>query len=355
MKLLLYTIPFVFFSLTPAVFAQDGKENKQIAKDKAERETQVVTGYEVTKIKVRDSIFLLKGKGGNVAVQMGKEGILVIDSQFEASAPEIIKTIQQVSNRPIKFLINTHHHGDHTGGNGYMNNLGITTIAQERVRQRIIEKENEAYIKEQKKAYEDYLKEAENKGLSDEKAKQGAKEILQEMEANLKGSELLPTITFGDNLSFYFNNDKVIAFHVHNAHTDGDVMIFFSNSNVIHTGDAFVQGGYPFIDTANGGTLDGYMKGLSRIMMMTDEETKIIPGHGDLATREDVSYSYKMLEYLKNSISYHRINKKTEDEVVAMKDITKDFDAKGFGKGFISSEKIVRTIYQEVAKRYPWK
>ena len=99
-----------------------------------------------------------------------------------------------------------------------MNNLGITTIAQERVRQRIIEKENEAYIKEQKKAYEDYLKEAENKGLSDEKAKQGAKEILQEMEANLKGSELLPTITFGDNLSFYFNNDKVIAFHVHNAH-----------------------------------------------------------------------------------------------------------------------------------------
>ncbi|HAT67589.1 MAG TPA: MBL fold metallo-hydrolase, partial [Flavobacteriaceae bacterium] len=168
----------------------------------------------------------------------------------------------------------------------------------------------------------------------------------------MKIDNTFPFITFEDDLTFHFNDQKILVFHVHNAHTDGDSMVYFTDSNVLHTGDVFFNGKYPYIDINNGGSFDGYINALSKILMLVDEDTKIIPGHGEIAKMKDVKYTKSMLEFLHSKVAYHYVGRKSKEQIMAMKDITKEFDDKGYGSGYISTEKFMDFIYEDVALKY---
>ncbi len=263
-------------------------------------------------IKVNSNIYMLQGNGGNIGLSFGNDGVFMIDAQFAKSIEQIQKDINTISNKPVQFLVNTHFHGDHIGGNAAMAQTGTIIFSQENLRTRLL-------------------------GIiADEK-----KKIPQ---------ETLPMVTFSEDLTFHYNGEKIYAFHVHNAHTDGDAMVYFTTSNVLHTGDVFFNGKYPFIDTENGGSLKGCVEGIEKALLVINEDTKIIPGHGDVGTYKDLQKAADMLSIVYKRVAMNYINKKTEEEVAKMTDLTKEYDNNGYGSGFISREAFLRMIYKEVAK-----
>ncbi|SRX53024.1 MBL fold metallo-hydrolase [Aequorivita sp. CIP111184] len=263
-------------------------------------------------IKVNNKIYMLQGKGGNIGLSFGSDGVFMIDDQFAESIEQIQKDIQTISKKPVQFLVNTHFHGDHTGGNAILAQTGTIIFSQENVRTRLM-----GMIAEEKK------------------------KIPQ---------EILPIVTFSEDLTFHYNGEKIYVFHIHDAHTDGDAMVYFTSSNVLHTGDVFFNGKYPFIDTENGGSLTGCIKGLEKAMMVINEDTKIIPGHGDVGSYKDLQKTVEMLSTVYKRVTMNYINKKSEEEVAKMTDLTKEYDDNGYGGGFISTEAFLRMVYSEVAK-----
>lgn len=264
-------------------------------------------------IKVANSIYMIKGKGGNIGFCYGKDGVFMIDDQFEKGIEDVISKIKSIHDGPIEYLVNTHHHGDHVGGNTTLAKNGTTIFSHKNVRKRLLNTENAT--SENKRDYQ------------------------------------LPIITFSEDMTFYYNEEQIMVFHVHQAHTDGDALVYFSKSNVIHTGDTFFNGKYPYIDLNNGGSVQGVIEALKKVLMIADEDTKIIPGHGNLATIKEIKFAISMLTDLWDKVYKQYKLQKTEDEVVAMKDITAKYDAKNYGKDwFISTEKMIRTIYQDIAK-----
>ena len=269
--------------------------------------------YHTKLINVKGNMNMLQGKGGNIGIIHGKDGIFLIDDQFEEGIPDLLKDLKGLSKKPIKYLVNTHHHGDHIGGNALLAKEGITIFSHKNVRDRIKEK------------------------MTDETEK--------------IDRDILPQITFSEDITFHFNGEDILVFHVHEAHTDGDVMVYFTNSNVLHTGDIFFNGKYPFIDLESGGSLSGVLNALNKILMVADEDTKIIPGHGNIGSINDVKYSRAMLVNIMKRVTHHIVNLKSVEEILQMKEITQKYDDKGYGDGFISTEKMIRTIYKEVEAR----
>ncbi len=263
-------------------------------------------------VKVSDHIYMLQDKGGNIGLSFGDDGIFMIDDQFDENIEKTQATIAAIDKQSVQFLVNTHHHGDHTGGNVAMAQTGTVIFSQENVRKRL-----EAAI-------------AESEDVDSKKS--------------------LPMITFNEDMTFYYNNDQIFVFHVHNAHTDGDAMVYFMDSNVIHTGDVFFNGRYPFIDLKSGGSILGYAEALSRLLILTNDETKVIPGHGDLATTKDVMFTRDMLLDLHQQVSALQKAGKTEEEILNMASITKKYDDLGFGTGFISAKRMLQTVYADVTK-----
>jgi glyoxylase-like metal-dependent hydrolase (beta-lactamase superfamily II) len=247
--------------------------------------------------------YMLVGAGGNIGVSVGNDGILIIDNQFAPLSQKIIEALKQLSNEPIKYVVNTHHHGDHTGGNENFGNLGATIMAHENVKKRLEEK---------------------------------------------KPKIAVPVITFSDKLSIQINGENVLVIHVDNAHTDGDSLLYFPESNVLHTGDTYFNGRYPYIDLKSGGSIDGYINAVKTGLMYVDDETKIIPGHGKLSNKREYLTFLKMLESLKGNISAEIENEKTEDEITSDTSITKTYDDLDYGCCFISSEKIRQTVYKSL-------
>jgi len=313
----------------------------------------VSSEYNVRIIKVRDSIFMLQGKGGNIGVSIGKDGTLLIDDQFPESVPNILNAVSNLTKNPVQFLINTHHHPDHVGGNKGMREAGVSIFAHENTKNRILQ----AFAKEQAIVADSLVNLRVDKmtgdGMERGSAETRAKQIVAANMPEIDQAKL-PMITFTSDLTFNYNGEDILIFHIDNAHTDGDVLVYFTQSNVLHTGDTYIKNFYPFIDAENGGSYAGYINGLKKIMSVIDDETKIIPGHGDIASITDVRYTLSMMEYVTGKVTYHRVDKKTEDQVAGMKDITKEYDEKGFGKGFISTDAFVRGAYKEAAQRYQW-
>ncbi|MEH6763863.1 MAG: MBL fold metallo-hydrolase [Aequorivita antarctica] len=274
---------------------------------------QTDTGKKVSTklIKVNNKIYMLQGNGGNIGLSFGNDGIFMIDDQFAEDIEQIQNDIKEVSDKPVRFLVNTHFHGDHIGGNAAMAQTGTVIFSQENVRNRI----QEMIRKETKKIPQ----------------------------------EALPLVTFSEDLTFHFNGEKIYVFHIHNAHTDGDAMVYFTNSNVLHTGDVFFNGKYPFIDIDNGGSLIGCIEGLEKARLIINEDTKVIPGHGNVGTYKDLIKTMDMLSTVYKRVYANYINEKTEDEVAKMTDITKEYDDEGYGAGFISTEAFLRMIYKSVA------
>jgi len=291
-KIILNTV-FLFFVLT--AFAQSDNGEKTNTK----------------LVRVNNKIYMLQGNGGNIGLSFGNDGVFMIDDQFAEDIEHIQKEIKKVSDKPVRFLVNTHFHGDHTGGNAAMAQAGTVIFSQENVRNRL-------------------------QGM----IRREAKKIPQ---------EALPLVTFSEDLTFHFNGEKIYVFHVHNAHTDGDAMVYFTDSNVLHTGDVFFNGKYPFIDIENGGSLTGYINGLEKARLIINEDTQIIPGHGNVGTYNDLIKTIDMLSIVYKRVYANYINKKTEDEVAKMTDPTKEYDADGYGTGFISTEAFLRMIYKSVA------
>lgn len=251
------------------------------------------------------NMYMLEGQGGNIGLSVGEDGVLIIDSQFARLSPKILSAIRTLSDKPIQFLTNTHHHGDHTGGNENIKNEGAKIIAHDNVYRRI--KDN-----------------------------------------SVQSDGYLPTITFNDKLNIHFNNDQILIFHADNAHTDGDSILYFMNSNVLHTGDTFFNGRYPYIDLASNGSVNGYISAVKSSLMLIDDDTKIIPGHGNLSNKAEYESFLKMLEDLKKLVLKEIESGKTEDEVAANSSLTKTYDDLGMGWNFISSEKIRRTFYKSL-------
>lgn len=337
----------VISTLVPSAKAQEDT-------GKGEHRQKATTEYSIRPQKVRDSIYMLAGKGGNIGLCIGEDGAFLIDDQFAESTPNILNAVSNLTLNPVQFLVNTHHHPDHTGGNKNMREAGVTIFAHTNVRKRLIYEQEEGQLAKIEKSLTQRAEKAKSDGKPMKESELERELLYEKMAMEDVDEKILPMITFEEDLTFHYNGQDIVVFHVHNAHTDGDVMVYFTQSNVLHTGDAFVKNQYPFIDADNGGSYEGYIKALEKILMLIDDETLIIPGHGSLATIADVRYTKSMMDFVYNSVSYHRIDKKTEDQVAAMKDITKEYDAKGFGSGFISTEAFVRSAYKEAALKYRW-
>ena len=261
-------------------------------------------------VQLSDQVYMLLGRGGNIGVSVGGDGIFVIDDQFAPLSSKIIAAIKAISDKPIQYLVNTHWHGDHTGGNVNMAKAGATIMAHDNVRKRLAETP-----------------------LRDE---------------SMRPAEALPVITFNDKMNMYLNGEHVALFHVDKAHTDGDVLIYFTESNILHTGDTYFKERYPYIDLNSGGSLNGYIAAVERSLMLIDDDTKIIPGHGTVSNKAEYGKFLKMMKTIKGNIQAEIDKGKSEDDVAANGALTKQYDDLGYGSGFINSERARRIFYQSL-------
>ena len=267
----------------------------------------------ITAIPVTTNIFMLSGDGGNIGLFTGEDGTFLIDDQFAPLTQKILAAIKAVGGDEPRFLINTHFHGDHTGGNENFGNMGSLIVSHENVRKRLVDG---SYIA----AF----------GMNAPPAKKVA----------------LPVVTYAENMHFHINGDSVSAIHVPSAHTDGDSIIHFENANVVHAGDVFFNGFYPFIDAANGGSLKGTIDAVDAILAVTDSKSKIIPGHGPLADRAQLGAYRDML-----ATTYKRLLKLKNQGVSAEEAISQkplaDLET-DWGKGIFTGEKWIGVIYPGV-------
>lgn len=266
-------------------------------------------------VEVQDNIYMLQGRGGNIGLCVGQDGIFMIDDQFADATPAILEEIKNISDKPVQFLVNTHHHGDHTGGNINMNKEGTIIFSHDNVRLRL----------------EEFIRNGSGEKVD---------------------PSLLPIITFSEDLTFHYNGEQIHVFHVGNAHTDGDALVFFEESNVLHTGDVFFKNRYPYIDTNSGGDLFGYIRAMEEVMDRINENTKIIPGHGDLASFNDFRATLNMISIVTKRVSVHYSDKKTLEQVLAMSEITQQYDEKGYGDFYVTRDKFLTMVYAEVKKKY---
>ena len=212
----------------------------------------------VTAEKLSDSVYVLFGQGGNIAASVGEDGIYIIDDQFAKLSNDIKKTISDLKPGSAEFVINTHHHGDHTGGNENFAKAGAHVIAHDNVHKRLEEKHG----------------------------------------AN---SNYLPRISFGHDLKLHFNNEHAHVVHYAHAHTDGDSVIFFNNDNIVHMGDIYFNfGSLPFVDVDSGGSVDGILAAVNDVIKQIDERTIVIPGHGPVSDRSGLETYAKLVKKAKD-------------------------------------------------------
>lgn len=252
---------------------------------------------------VTDNIYMLIGKGGNIGVMVGKDGTFAIDDQYAPQTPGILKAIESIGGRTPTYVINTHFHGDHTGGNENLGEAGAVIMAHDNVRKRL---------------------------------QQGYQIPAFNTKAGPAKPIALPVITFDHQLALHINGEELRAFHVSNAHTDGDSIIEFKKANVIHAGDTFFNGFYPFIDVTHGGTLKGAIAAADTMLAMADEQTKIIPGHGPLASKKDLQIYRDMLATAYQRLSALKASGKTLQQAQAAKPLA-DLEEKWGGRMFDSS------------------
>lgn len=273
---------------------------------------------EIKAEKLSETIYMLTGMGGNLGLSVGDDAVFLIDDQFAPLTTRIETAITKLSNKPIKFVINTHWHFDHTGGNENLGKMGALIVAHENVRKRM---STEQFI-----------------------------EFL-DMKIKAEPRTALPTVTFTRDVTFHLNGDEIHIYHVPNAHTDGDAVVHFKKGDVVHMGDLFFNKLYPFIDTSSGGKVDGVIAAVDRVLKIATDQTKIIPGHGPLATKADLSAYRTMLVTVSGRIKKQLRAGKTLEQVIAAQP-TADFD-EVWGKGFLPPKRFVEMLYKNLrtAKR----
>ncbi|UCH01271.1 MAG: MBL fold metallo-hydrolase [Deltaproteobacteria bacterium] len=271
---------------------------------------------QIKTIKVENNVYMLIGAGGNIGISTGADGIFMIDDQFAPLTEKIKGAVAAISDRPIRFLINTHWHYDHTGGNEKLGKMGSIIIAHENVRKRLSTEQFISFFK----------------AKVPPKAKSG-----------------LPVISFTRDVTFHINEDEIHVFHVANAHTDGDAIIHFRKNNVIHMGDIFFSGMYPFVDLDAGGSVNGIIDAIKKVLPKMDESTKVIPGHSPLSTKSQLKAYLGMLTTLRDRIRKEIKAGKSLETIVATRP-TKDLDPE-WNKGIIKGDAFVKILYQDLSRR----
>ena len=260
--------------------------------------------------KLTDTIFLLQGVGGNMVAQIGPDGKLLIDSSVATASRAIVQTLGKLNGSPLKLLLNTHWHFDHTDGNAALHDAGAFIIAQENTRLRL-------------------------------STPQKMKLFNLDFPASPTGG--LPQLTFVDSEKLYFDNDELDMVHAPNAHTDSDIFVHFVSGNVIHTGDLWFNGFYPLIDDSTGGTVNGMIQGVDQVLALADDKTKIVPGHGPLGDKRALQKYRDMLSTVANRIEKLKIAGQTLDQVIAAKP-TADLDG-AWGSGRMTPDLFVTVVY----------
>ncbi len=270
---------------------------------------------EIETVPVADGVYMLVGSGGNIGLSVGEDGAFVIDDQFAPLSEKIMAAIAAVTDADVKFLVNTHFHGDHVGGNEAFGAAGAVIIAHENVRARMST---------------DQFREIFN----------------QPIPASPVGA--LPILTFSDEMTFHWNGDTIRAIHVAPAHTDGDTILYFQNANVIHMGDTFFNGFYPFIDVSSDGDIDGIIAAGYRALAIANEDTAIIPGHGPLSDAAGLAAWLEMLKVTRVNMQSLIDQGLSEDEAVAARP-TAESDEQ-YGGGFMNPENYNRLLYQSLIR-----
>ena len=265
---------------------------------------------------VAPNLYMLSGvggfTGGNIGLSIGIDGVVLIDDSMPPLLAKMKAAIKSVTPAPVDFLINTHVHGDHTGNNEAIGKEGTRIVAHENLRHHLL-----------------------SKGV---RTQEGIKPAPK---------AALPVITFSHAMNFHLNGEDARIFHVANAHTDGDAVIHFKNANVIHTGDTFFNGMFPYIDLNSGGSIDGFIAAQKKILAVANAHTKIIPGHGPLANKKDLEKSLAMLEDARSLIANLLKQGQSEDDVVKREPLA------AYAKWswqFITTEKMTRQIYQSLIR-----
>ena len=274
---------------------------------------QDLSQVQIKTTKIGGNFYTLEGSGGTIGVLAGPDGVLMVDAQFAPLSDKIVAAIKQISDGRIRFLVNTHVHGDHTGGNENIGKLGATILARENLRARL-------------------MKPAP----------------LANGQPGVPTAAIgLPTITYDAPIVFHLNGEDVQLIPVPAAHTDGDTMVYFPGVNVIMTGDFYRSAGYPNIDRGNGGTMNGMLSGFDAIIRLARADTKIIPGHGATVDKNAVAAHKAMMEAVRDKVAVLVRQNKSQEEVVAAK-LTADFDSKVTGATPMTADRFVGQLYQEI-------
>lgn len=247
-------------------------------------------------VPVKGPVSYLVGRGGNIGVSAGADGLLLVDSQFQDLAPKIEAALAKLKPGAPRFLVNTHHHGDHTGGNGSLAKSAVV-VAHDNVRARMIEEKTPG----------------------------------------------LPILTYAESVTLHWNGEEVRLIHVPNAHTDGDTVVWFTGSNVIHLGDLYFELGYPFVDTAGGGNVLGLIEGLEKLLSELPDDIRIIPGHGKATGKPELVEYVAMLNTITERVRSGLAAKKDVAALMAA-GVTKEFDARWGHFDFVPPEKFVQSV-----------
>jgi len=271
---------------------------------------------EIKTEKIADGIYVLTGYGGNMGLGVGEDAVFLIDDQFAPLTPKILAAIGAITRQPVKFLLNTHWHFDHVGGNENLGATGSLIVAHENVRRRMSADQFIAGVKDQIKA---------------------------------SPKVALPVVTFADSLSFHLNGDEIYGFHVANAHTDGDTIVVFRKANVVHMGDVFFGDAYPFIDLSSGGSINGTIAACDRVLAMIDDRTKVIRGHGPVSDKAGLAAYRDMLAAIRDRVQAQVRAGKSLEETIASNP-TAQFD-EVWGKGYFKPAKFVETVYRSLTAK----
>ncbi len=274
---------------------------------------QDFSSVEIKTTRVSDGLYMLAGRGGNIAVSAGEDGVFMIDDQFAPLTAKIQAAISEISAKPVKFVLNTHWHGDHTGGNENFGKAGAVLVAHENVRKRLSTGQFQEFFNRQ---------------------------------VPPAPPQALPVVTFTRDLTFHLNGDEIAVFHVDPAHTDGDAMVYFKKANVMHVGDIYFNGIYPFIDLSSGGSVAGVIDAVDRVLNMVNESTRLIPGHGPLSNSAEFEGYRTMLTTIRDRVAKAIVAGKTFDQIVAAKP-SGEFDAE-YGDGFVTPEQFVDIVYKSL-------